>query len=150
MQHQQHDTEALHKPRTQLDKKGEKRTADKAEQEAAETEREKMMQRGIAYQQFFRSRHHSAYFEVAATPIPLRDTTGDFDKMRKIATKEEATSNTIHEGNRYEINAWLKRTGWVRYLKSKDPKALLALVEEPKDARGWCRRRGTQWERWPR
>ena len=54
-----------------------------------------MMQRGIAYQQFFRSRHHSAYFEVAATPIPLQDTVGDFkDKMRKDCDEgKEATSN---------------------------------------------------------
>jgi superfamily II DNA helicase RecQ len=103
----------------------------RAGQEAAKTAREKRIERGIAYQQFFKSGKHSGYFQVAAKPIVKA--ASDFDKMREIATREgNKASETIQEGSKYEINQWIKRTGWARYLKDKNRKALLRLVEEPK------------------
>jgi superfamily II DNA or RNA helicase len=102
----------------------------KAEQQTAKMEREKRMQRGIAYQQFFKSRKHSGYFQVAAQPAIKA--VSDFDKLREIATQERnEVGETIQEGNKFEINPWIKRTGWARYLKDKNRAALLKLVEAP-------------------
>jgi len=104
----------------------------KMEQRAADAERQKRVRR-VAYQQFFRSRRHSAYFEVAA-PLPSdRSTTSDMDKMRKIATREVKAGETIREGSKFEVNPWLDLTGWARYLKDKDRGALLALIKEPEE-----------------
>jgi superfamily II DNA or RNA helicase len=104
----------------------------KAEQQAAKTEREKRMQREISYQQFFKSRKHSRYFQVAAQPTV--QAVSDFDKLREIATQERSeVGETIQEGNKFEINSWIKRTGWTRYLKDKNRTALLKLVEKPKE-----------------
>src|SRR5258708_19828114 len=49
--------------------------------------REKIMQRGVAYQQFFTNRHHSAYFHVAE-PAPTPSTISKFNKLREIAMQE--------------------------------------------------------------
>lgn len=107
--------------------------ATSAEQRTAKTERERRMQRGVPYQQFFRAGRHSSYFQVAAA-APAARTGGDFDRLRELATQErDDVGATIQAGNRFEINAWIQRTGWTGYLEGKDRTALLELVAEPAD-----------------
>jgi hypothetical protein len=44
---------------------------------------------------------------------------------------QEEAKRIIQDGEKDEVNAWLERTGWEKYLKKYDRDELLAAVEKP-------------------
>jgi hypothetical protein len=100
--------------------------------------------RQVHCQRIFPSRHGSQYFEVRAPaegqedgpqPVP---TDGDAAWARVGREMAEAWTNiekwartTIQDGERDEVNPWLKRTGWLPYLVGMERPDLLACIEQP-------------------
>jgi hypothetical protein len=94
---------------------------------------------GVDYQQFFIWGAKSGFFEVmreevAQERVPVTDVWAKVERMtaERLEHIEKKTKASIEEiDDNLEPNPWLKRVGWVRHLKEKDPERLRAAVEPP-------------------
>ncbi len=93
-------------------------------------------------QRFFPSRGGSQYFEVRqpeqAWEDQARAVEGQalWNQIRSRAEKcwaemEKKSLETVQEGEKDEVNPWLERTGWHKYLKGLNMPKLFDSVEEP-------------------
>jgi len=94
---------------------------------------------GVYCQQFFTQGHKSQLFEVMkGRTVQEREPEPDmWAKVQKITAErlehiEKKAKETIQEADENsEPNPWLKRVGWVRHLKDKNPDRLRAAIEPP-------------------
>ena len=98
----------------------------------------------VQCQRFFISHHGSQYFEVrppvegqpdAQEPIPTDDDALWMQLCNKVTRKwaevEKKVQITIQEGEKNEVNPWLERTQWHKYLIELERPDLLECIEEP-------------------
>ena len=100
------------------------------------------------FQRFFPSREHSNYFQVREQRGRQRHrvcyaseevqwaakVNGELDGIWKKAAEIRAKADRIiEEGETDEVNKWVDRTKWNRYLKGYEHEALLDLVEKPEE-----------------
>ena len=93
--------------------------------------------RPVRCQRLFPQGEGSGYFAIIGEdeehPVP------DMDRCQRFCEKvhahwkktEEDANRLIQDGEKDEANPWLKRTGWVPYLKKLDPDRLLESIEPP-------------------
>lgn len=94
---------------------------------------------GVHCQQFFKQGPKSGFFEVMGEEaVEEREIEPDmWTKIQKITTErlehidKKAKEKVEEADENAEPNPWLKRVGWVRHLKEKDPKRLRAAIEPP-------------------
>jgi hypothetical protein len=92
-------------------------------------------------QRFFPSQNHSQYFRVGAPePASQLPATEEslFSQMCKRARERMELSQAteedrVQEGSKDEANPWLRRTGWLKYLKGFSREQLLSYVAKPED-----------------
>ncbi|KAI4192651.1 MAG: hypothetical protein LQ350_008599 [Teloschistes chrysophthalmus] len=107
----------------------------------ARAEEAKPLWKKVACQRLFPSRHGSHYFEVLypdgvqptqpSRPIgPVWEQAQNIYRERQEAQKQQE-SHTIERTEKNEVNPWLERSGWHRYLKGLDPLKLMESVEDP-------------------
>ena len=90
-------------------------------------------------QQFFKQGPKSGFFEVIGEEVvPEREAEPDmWAKIQKITAErlehiEKKAKEKVEEANENaEPNPWLKRVGWARHLKEKNPDRLRAAIEPP-------------------
>lgn len=97
------------------------------------------------FQRFFPSREHSQFFQVREQRSrrqqrawPQSDdaqwaarVNGELDEIWKKAAEIRAKADrVIEEGELDEVNKWVDRTKWNRYLKGYEHEALLDLIEK--------------------
>jgi hypothetical protein len=90
-------------------------------------------------QQFFKQGPKSGFFEVASFENIGEDeqATDVWAKVQKMTVErlehiEKKAKEKVEEADENaEPNPWLKRVGWVRHLKEKDPERLRAAIEPP-------------------
>ena len=94
----------------------------------------------VVCQRFFPSRYKSQYFQVRQPDtVAIKSTerlVPVWQQARELlsqtrSTIEEAGRIVVQEGNARDVNAWLERTGWDRYLVDMEVNRLLECVEEP-------------------
>lgn len=89
----------------------------------------------VQCQRFFPSRNGSRFFEVN-TPEIAEEEVNSWQEIQRKANKafedkQRAARAIIEEGEADEINPWLERTGWHKYLKELNPDELIASVQKP-------------------
>jgi superfamily II DNA or RNA helicase len=96
--------------------------------------------RSVRCQRFFAQGPHSHYFEIRETDRPRQDepedgsTQGTWQRAWARADRrynEIQAQETIAEGEKDEVNPWLRRTGWSAYLAGFEREDLLQSVREP-------------------
>jgi hypothetical protein len=98
--------------------------------------------RPVHCQRLFGSRHGSQYFEVqppsqdqdSPSTVPM-DSTAAWARVGKQISKawediKSQANKTIQEGERDEVNPWVKRTQWLPYLLGIERSDLLACIKE--------------------
>jgi superfamily II DNA or RNA helicase len=111
----------------------------KAELGAAQEKLDSAVVRNVSCQRFFPSRRCSQYFKVQeeCQQGPQQLSTWDQLEADGSVAYETALSrmqNAIRAGEDDEIDPWLIRTGWVRYLSGLERPDLLARIAEPTNA----------------
>src|SRR4051812_34506091 len=95
--------------------------------------------KAVHCQRLFVQGRGSQYFEVrqpdGPAPIPI-DGDALWAQLRNKVTKkweeiEKKARTTIQEGEKDEVNPWLERTGWQKYLVRLERPDLLESIEEP-------------------
>jgi hypothetical protein len=94
---------------------------------------------GVHCQQFFKQGPKSGFFEVMGEEVVQeREAEPDmWAKVQKITAErlehiEKKEKEKVEEADENaEPNPWLKRVGWVRHLKDKNPERLRAAIEPP-------------------
>jgi superfamily II DNA helicase RecQ len=100
------------------------------------------------FQRFFNQGEHSNYFKVHEqrgqqehrVDEPSDETqwaarvNGELDEIwRKASNIRKKADRIIEEGETDEVNKWVDRTKWNRYLKGYEHEALLDLIEKPEE-----------------
>ena len=100
------------------------------------------------FQRFFNQGEHSNYFRVHEqrgqqehrVDEPSDETqwaarvNGELDEIwRKASDIRKKADRIIEEGETDEVNKWVDRTKWNRYLKGYEHEALLDLIEKPEE-----------------
>jgi Orsellinic acid/F9775 biosynthesis cluster protein D len=94
---------------------------------------------GVHCQQFFKQGPKSGFFEVATIENISEDVqvVDVWTKVEKITQErlehiEKKAKEKVEEADENaEPNPWLKRVGWVRHLKGKNPKQLRVAIKPP-------------------
>lgn len=96
--------------------------------------------RAVRCQRFFVQKEHSQYFEVRSSEEQSDESVRQ-SKDEEIWSQawEQASQHydrirsddTIRPGEIDEVNPWLRRTGWIPYLKDCDRKDILRCIREP-------------------
>ena len=89
----------------------------------------------VTCQRFFPTRYGSQYFRIKGReddgPAADRWERIQQDAQRRLKAMEEEANNTIQEGEKDEVNRWLERTGWDRYLMGFNRDELVEVVRKP-------------------
>jgi hypothetical protein len=91
----------------------------------------------IQCQRFFGSRHGSHYIRVAHQVAEEEASPADsWERLQEKANKAykekiQQSKETIEEGEEDDVNPWLSRTKWHKYLKKPNPKDIMASVAPP-------------------
>ena len=97
--------------------------------------------RRVRCQRLFAQGPHSRYFEVRQPETAPAEQEQPDSSIERTWTKAWARANklfdeiqastTIAEGEKDEVNPWLRRTGWLPYLKEIDREELLQSIRQP-------------------
>jgi len=120
----------------------------KAKQSAIAKSRNGLWSKVERFQRFFNEGEHSNYFRVheqrgqqQQRVGPPSDeaqwaarVNGELDEIwKKAAEIRKKADRIIEEGETDEVNKWVDRTKWNRYLKGYEHEALLDLIEKPEE-----------------
>lgn len=100
---------------------------------------------GVSCQRLFAQGPHSGYFEVNLPPKRqrIRGTEPEQEDMKQrwqdfweVGSKDvegirEGMKRRIEDGEKDEVNLWLERTGWLRFLKGYDRLELVQSIQQP-------------------